>query len=194
MSHLRQHVDDQRSYSNIMNKSQVPVGREEFQQKLDEAHLEISEAKPKEDRQKADAELAAASSTKIKMKLEAQLSDIEKLSSVPSFAESKDPGETPSGIHNFEIDDDELLFVDEGEGFQLMKENVSSRPNEESETIDSDMIAKFQHIQQQLEEQETPRRPYLPQTEQDQSPTKVPTLDLKKLRELIDEEEKYIQQ
>lgn len=125
-------------------QSQVPVGREEFQQKLNEAHLEISDAKPKE--QKTDAELAAASSTKIRMKLEAQLSDIEKLSSVPSFAGSKDPGETPSGIHDFEIDEEELLFVDEGEGFQLMKENISSRPDEVSETIDSDMIAKFQHI------------------------------------------------
>lgn len=28
-------------------------------------------------------------------------------------------------------------------------------------------------------------------TEQDQSPTKVPALDLKKLKELIDEDERY---
>ena len=67
---------------------------------------------------------------------------------MPSFDDSKNGRETPSGIQELEIDDDELLFVNEGDGYHLMDENgdfnQSSR-REESETIDSDMIATYQH-------------------------------------------------
>ena len=67
---------------------------------------------------------------------------------MPSFDDSKNGRETPSGIQELDIDNDELLFVNEGDGYHLIDDdgdfNHSSR-REESETIDSDMIATYQH-------------------------------------------------